>query len=544
MQHLLLKFPENIQYYYDKKEHIFYFEFDESFCDKWDLISTKIREGNKFFKTLYKAIFIKIENNSNGLIGFDKLLLNLNKSPIAYTFYNDCGIKITPDEKFNQFDLALGENKIDLCKTYYFNQWEFVYGIIFLAKCSKLDVAEIIFKPLYFELDDLKMNPISINNKKCINYSVIHWALDSVIIKEFVRCFPNVKEIGRKDKQLVKLSLNGLKTNNRVSTKISKIKENNYTIYFLIDNGKIFLLSFFDKKSSDESVEISCYIYKEKEKNSNRYFYYFMYENQIKFIESANYQYFIKLCNYLMSKIKKYPQFNSYKIYKYKTFFDYNNSPEYNSFTKKSLEGEVYFSKRFEVNDPFDVPDVEKLTLHRQKGFKAVNEDYGLFCSCKSFLNNKLWDLYADHYCGICIEYTINKIISLVENNNEVFAMIYGDVIYNESKKIPEVIYPLVFLDAKISGLVYNCENIFNKYIVWKDEDEYRFFVAFEKETVDDKVDRERRTMSLDIPERIFYMKQSELSYLAFISKYNFSVPNRIVVGCSDLLNFELEPKV
>lgn len=543
MQHLSIEFHENIQYYYDKKEHIFYFEYND-FYGNWELISTKIREGNEVFKTLYRVIFIKIENNSNNSINFDKLFPNLNKSSVIYTFYNDRGTKITTYKKFNQFELVLRKSKIDICKIYSFNQWNFVYGIIFLAKSSKLAAAEILFKPAYFELDDSKINSINIYNKKCINYSVVHWALESLIIKDFVRCFPDVKEIGRKGKQLIKLSLNGLITNKTISTTINRKKENAYAIYFLIDKGKIILLSFFDEKSNDKPVEISLSIYERKEKNSNQYFYYFRYKYREESIERANYQYFIKLCNFLMSKIKKYPQFGSNKLYKYKTFFDYNNCPECNLFTKKALEGEVYFSKRFEINDPFDVPDVEKLMLHRQSECKVVNEAYGLFCCCKSFLNNKLWDLYADHYCGICIEYTIDKIISLVENNNEVFAMFYGDVIYNESKKIPEVIYPLVFLDAKISGLVYNCENIFNKYIVWKDEDEYRFFVAFEKETVDDKEDRERRTMSLDIPERIFYMKQSEPSYLAFISKYNFSMPNRIVVGCSDLLNFELEPKV
>lgn len=168
-------------------------------------------------------------------------------------------------------------------------------------------------------------------------------------------------------------------------------------------------------------------------------------------------------------------------VYKYKQIFanKFSNSSISTTFLKTLANNDAYFSKRTDLNDPFDLEVLKRFDPVIYKSLKITDNTCGIFCTAPSWQMETLWSLYGDSFRGACFEYKEGNIFSEILNANNVNFLIYGDVMYNKKRPIYLNNIFSIFLDRYTLKIIRTCFTCFYKFKDWKYEQERRYLVVF-----------------------------------------------------------------
>lgn len=175
--------------------------------------------------------------------------------------------------------------------------------------------------------------------------------------------------------------------------------------------------------------------------------------------------------------------------YKYRKFGNsslskFNIGNKDYKYTRKVIEeNEIYFSTKYQLNDPFDL-DADYVG----KPFDITSDNYRVFCTTDDYDNILMWSHYGDSHYGYCTSYYPLDVIYGIENEEKIEFCVYGYVSYNSKRKTDSTYFKLIFscFDDEAILLVLQINQLFKKFSDWAYEKEFRYIVCLNKNRVED----------------------------------------------------------
>ena len=181
----------------------------------------------------------------------------------------------------------------------------------------------------------------------------------------------------------------------------------------------------------------------------------FSWKNFVELVKQDESGLFSKARGYASKYVPSY-------LYKYTSFPQ--REQDIDSRIEQLVQGELWLSKRFILNDPFELfmVSIDNSSKEAREYYNNVMNEKEIACFSTSGTNKLMWAHYANSYSGICVEYVSQKVnMSYLYEN---FYKMKGDLFSKDKKRREEA-----------EKLAFYLEPIFYyKDIVWQYESEMR----------------------------------------------------------------------
>lgn len=198
---------------------------------------------------------------------------------------------------------------------------------------------------------------------------------------------------------------------------------------------------------------------------------------------------FLDLFKYRKFEKTRYNYDNETYDFSPKPVFAYPESEKIEIGIRSALENDViWFSNKKAVNDPFDLAGriPSKYSIHMNEYYKIIeatdcndiDTKFLTFCSTSSEDNILMWSHYGDCHKGTCIRYPMLEVIKTIQEDSNISICFYGKIKYKKDRT--NFYFPFTtfrFLSLELAILRFNVTCMFEKYIDWKYEKEYRFLI-------------------------------------------------------------------
>lgn len=228
---------------------------------------------------------------------------------------------------------------------------------------------------------------------------------------------------------------------------------------------------------------------------------------------------------------------NVNKVYKYRRIYSQISPHNVNQNTidphfKSTFKNkDVYFSKRADLNDPYDLYPLKKLKYIFYKSTKITDNNCGIFCTADSQSNEVLWSLYGDAFNGICFEYDEKDILSEIIKTNRAKLIIYGNVKYTLNLPIYLNNIFSIFISRYALVILRTIYLCFYKYTDWKYEKEKRYLVVF------DEKDSNTINRIINIPYKKYFLGINVQNNMS-TTLYSLLYPNFTYISIANIQNF------
>lgn len=228
---------------------------------------------------------------------------------------------------------------------------------------------------------------------------------------------------------------------------------------------------------------------------------------------------------------------NDNKVYKYRRIYsqicphNVNQNTIDPHFKSTFKNKDVYFSKRADLNDPYDLYPLKKLKYIFYKSTKITDNNCGIFCTADSQSNEVLWSLYGDAFNGICFEYDEKDILSEIIKTNRAKLIIYGNVKYTLNLPIYLNNIFSIFISRYALVILRTIYLCFYKYTDWKYEKEKRYLVVF------DEKDSNTINRIINIPYKKYFLGINVQNNMS-TTLYSLLYPNFTYISIANIQNF------
>lgn len=163
--------------------------------------------------------------------------------------------------------------------------------------------------------------------------------------------------------------------------------------------------------------------------------------------------------------------------FKYRMLFEKRHLQEW---TQKAIEnGELYFPKARELNDPFDfdysVEILRYYRLARSGSIDAFRNSFGILSTSLKNDDILMWSHYEDYHRGVCLGYNASTMIAKILSTFSGILFV-GHVVYSPLRPNGSFLRWLPsFASPAFCVQTYLMTCLFTKYSEWSYEDEFRF---------------------------------------------------------------------